>query len=311
MDKCIEINNVSYSYGERQVLEDISLSLRRGTIHGLLGPNGAGKTTTMKLIIQVLKPKSGQILVDGEFKHNQSFISQKMGFLLDNLPLYEEMTINEFLNFLAEIRGVEKSETHKAVQYCLKALDLDDVKNRLISNLSKGYKQRVAIAQALIHNPEIVILDEPTLGLDPQSVIEIRNLLLNLKKDHSLLISSHLLHEMSLICDDISILSRGKIIETGKLSTITKKLAEQQVIETHVRADEKVIRELFRELTFIEGFDLENIESTTHIKIKVNKLDKDYRPEIVKKMVEKNIEVLKIDKNEKSLEDIFMGFTQV
>ena len=278
-------------------------------MHGLLGPNGAGKTTTMKVLVNLLEPDSGNVFVNGKSVTLEQDYGQ-VGFLLDNLPLYMEMSVVEFLQFLSQIRAIPKSEQEDAINYCLNALDLNDVKNRLIGNLSKGFKQRVAIAQAIIHRPLIVILDEPTLGLDPQSVIEIRNLILKLKEQYTVLVSSHLLHEMSLICDEITIISEGKVVQTGLISDLSSNINKFHTIEVLVGdVDVEKFKSLFNNIDEIESIEHMQRDLLNHFVLKISSSDKDLRPLLSNIIVRENIALYKIDRTEKTLEDMFIGYT--
>ena len=305
----LELDQVNFSFGDRETLKNISFKVERGAVHGLLGPNGAGKTTTMKVLVNLLEPDSGNVFVNGKSVTLEQDYGQ-VGFLLDNLPLYMEMSVVEFLQFLSQIRAIPKSEQEDAINYCLNALDLNDVKNRLIGNLSKGFKQRVAIAQAIIHRPLIVILDEPTLGLDPQSVIEIRNLILKLKEQHTVLVSSHLLHEMSLICDEITIISEGKVVQTGLISDLSSNINKFHTIEVLVGdVDVEKFKSLFNNIDEIESIEHMQRDLLNHFVLKISSSDKDLRPLLSNIIVRENIALYKIDRTEKTLEDMFIGYT--
>ena len=231
----IVAEGLTKKFGNRIVLDDVSFGVNRGDIHGFLGPNGAGKTTTMKIITNLLQADKGSVHIEGlDTSSPRDIIHNHLGFLLEDPPLYKDMTVIEYLLFIGKLKRVSSDQLKKNLDYCIEVLDLVPVVKRSIENLSKGYKQRVGIAQALIHRPKILILDEPTVGLDPQSVIEVRNLILNLKKDHTVIVSSHLLHEMSLVCDEVTIISNGKILETGTIESLRHKLAGKSSIELTV-----------------------------------------------------------------------------
>lgn len=231
----IVIEGLTKKFGDRVVLDNVSFGVNKGDIHGFLGPNGAGKTTTMRIIANLLRPEKGSVTIEGvDNSKTRSVIHNHIGFLLEEPPLYRDMSVVEYLNFIGKLKRVSNEQLKKNLDYCIETLDLSPVINRSIENLSKGYKQRVGIAQALIHRPKILILDEPTVGLDPQSVIEVRNLILNLKQDHTVILSSHLLHEMSLVCDQVTIISEGRILETGTIESLRHKLAGKSNIELEV-----------------------------------------------------------------------------
>ena len=200
----IEIKNLSKNYPGRVALNDISFSVKKGSVHGFLGPNGAGKSTTMKILSGLIPESSGEFKVNG-----------KVGFLPEHPPVYPNMSVEDYLTFVLKIYSPEKSTNHIAqnsVADVMEKTGLTDVKERLIGNLSKGYQQRVGIAQALVHSPEIIILDEPTVGLDPVAISDIRDLINKLKKDHTILFSTHQLHDVELLCSEITLINHGRIV---------------------------------------------------------------------------------------------------
>ncbi|MCK6595209.1 MAG: ABC transporter ATP-binding protein [Bacteriovoracaceae bacterium] len=214
----IELKNISKSYPGVQALKAVNLKVKKGTIHGFLGPNGAGKSTTLKVISGLITADSGEVNLDGS-----------LGFLPDTPPLYQHMSVRNFLEFVYDIESLDQSKTEafknkqKAIDDVLIKTGLTEVSDRFIGHLSKGYQQRVGIAEALVHSPNVIILDEPTVGLDPVAINEIRKLISELKKEHTILFSSHLLHEVELLCDEISIISQGEILLTGKIADIKQK----------------------------------------------------------------------------------------
>lgn len=306
----IEVEHISKVYGSRRVLDDISFIVKQESIHGFLGPNGAGKTTTMRIITELAKSSSGtvDIFSNGQ-KIHKTKLYQHIGFLLEEPPLYKDMTVLEYIRFVAKLRKIPQADIQHCIDYAIDALDLSAVVNRSIENLSKGYKQRVGIAQAIVHRPKILILDEPTVGLDPHSVKEMRNLILNLKKEHTILISSHLLHEMSLICDDITIISSGTILKTGSMASLKKDLANKQEIHLVFK---KVNETFYTELKQLELFDSINISDCDEGVLVVLKPKDtgDYRNLLIKKSVELDVELLEISKKEFSLEDLFLEVTE-
>ena len=223
MEAAIEIKKLSKTYPGRVALNEISFSVKKGSVHGFLGPNGAGKSTTMK-IISGLIPQS-----EGEFK-----VNGKVGFLPEHPPLYSNMTVRDYLSFVEAIYSPEKIKNNDAVERVIQKTGLSQVSQRLIGNLSKGYQQRVGIAQALVHSPEIIILDEPTVGLDPSAINEIRELINELKKDHTILFSSHQLHDVELLCSEITLIDQGKIVVSGPLEKIVEGLKTRLTIKARV-----------------------------------------------------------------------------
>lgn len=246
----IQINNLVKNYGTKFAVDDISFRVSKGEIVGFLGPNGAGKSTTMNILTGYLSSTSGEAKVGGiDILENPDEAKKLIGFLPEQPPLYVDMTVNEYLNFVYEIKGCKLNRA-KHLEEVRQVTKIDDVQNRLIKNLSKGYKQRVGIAQALVGNPPVIIFDEPTVGLDPKQIIEIRNLIRNLGKSHTVILSTHILSEVQSVCDRIIIINEGKIIADEKTESIT------QVVEENRRYHVKVCgpqREVLTVLKSIPG----------------------------------------------------------
>ncbi len=227
--KAIEIHNLIKEYPGHNALKGITFSVEQGSIHGFLGPNGAGKTTTLKIITGLLKKSHGNVSVMGkDIDQELNHIKKLIGYLPENPPLYHNMTVTNYLEFIASIRNIPRKKIPSMVDNTLYQTGLVNKRQTLIGKLSKGFQQKVGIAQALVHNPSIVIFDEPTVGLDPSSVIEFRNLLTKLKGSHTILISTHLLTEASLICDDITIINEGKILINNSLNNIINETNSSQ-----------------------------------------------------------------------------------
>lgn len=246
----IEINNLVKNYGSKFALDDISFKVAKGEIVGFLGPNGAGKSTTMNILTGYLSSTSGEAKVGGiDILENPNEAKKLIGFLPEQPPLYIDMTVEEYLNFVYDIKACKlKRAAH--IAEVMKVTKIDDVRHRLIKNLSKGYKQRVGIAQALIGNPPVIIFDEPTVGLDPKQIIEIRNLIRNLGKTHTVILSTHILTEVQSVCDRIIIINEGKIIADEKTESIT------QAVEDNRRFSVKIcgpVREVQNVLSNIQG----------------------------------------------------------
>lgn len=246
----IEINNLVKNYGSKFALDDISFKVAKGEIIGFLGPNGAGKSTTMNILTGYLSSTSGEAKVGGiDILENPNEAKKLIGFLPEQPPLYIDMTVEEYLNFVYDIKACKlKRDAH--IEEVMKVTKIDDVRHRLIKNLSKGYRQRVGIAQALIGNPPVIIFDEPTVGLDPKQIIEIRNLIRNLGKTHTVILSTHILSEVQSVCDRIIIINEGKIIADEKTESIT------QAVEDNRRYSVKVcgpVREVQNVLSHLPG----------------------------------------------------------
>ena len=231
----IEVRNLTKRYGDRETVKDISFTVEEGHIYGFLGPNGAGKSTTMNIITGYIAATEGQVLINGyDILRQPRKAKACIGYLPEQPPLYSDLTVREYLNFAAEIKGIAKDQRKEAVDAGIAAVMLGDVEGRLIKNLSKGYKQRVGFAQALTGLPQVLILDEPTSGLDPKQIIEIRDLIKKLGENHTVILSSHILSEISAVCDHVIMISDGKIVADDSLENLTA---------------EKSLEEIFLELT--------------------------------------------------------------
>lgn len=294
----IRLESISKAWPGVKALDDVSFSVNKGTIHGFLGPNGAGKSTTLNILTGLIPQTSGDIDINGT-----------IGFLPEHPPLYSNMVVMDYLKFVSEIYKIPKNEIQDRIKEASEKCGLALVEKRLIRNLSKGYKQRVALAQAIIHKPDIIILDEPTVGLDPNSVMELRNLILGLKESHTILFSSHQLSEVDKICDDLTIINNGQVLKSGPKDQIKKMFSSKQV----------VIAELLKwndevKLAFEEAFSPDRIEENGNgnnplIKIYL-KSTEDKREEISRFIVEKGLGLISLSEEKLDLEDIFKQVTQ-
>ena len=238
----IQVENITKKYGSFTAVNDISFEIEEGEIVGFLGPNGAGKSTTMNMITGFIEPTSGKIIVDGyNISKKPKKAKRQIGYMPEGVPLYTDLTVKEFVTYMAELKGVPKKERKEKVEKALEDTGLIDVKNKLTRNLSRGYKQRVSMAGALVSNPKVIILDEPTVGLDPKQVTEIRALIKNLGKEHTVILSSHILSEVSQICNRVIIINKGKIIAIDTPENLEKKvqLAQAELINYRKRKDEE------------------------------------------------------------------------
>jgi len=247
----IEVRNLTKTYGEHVAVSDLSFTIQSGQIYGFLGPNGAGKSTTMNIITGCLAQTSGEVLINGfDIFEDAEKAKKLIGYLPEEPPLYQDMTTIEYLDFVAKAKGVPKWERSEQIYEIMQTTQIKSVSDRLIRNLSKGYRQRIGIAQALIGHPEIIILDEPTVGLDPKQIIEIRELIKSLGKTHTVILSSHILSEVRALCDNIMIISRGRLVACDTPENLEKLFAGSATIELRVRASELETR---RALSRIEG----------------------------------------------------------
>lgn len=234
----IEVRHLTKRYGDREAVSDISFTVKEGHIYGFLGPNGAGKSTTMNMITGYTAATEGEILINGhDILKEPKKARACIGYLPENPPLYQDMTVKEYLSFAAEIKGIKKAQRPQAVADAIKTAMLEDVENRLNRNLSKGYKQRVGVAQAIIGLPEVLILDEPTSGLDPKQIVEIRDLIRSLGQQHTVILSSHILSEVSAVCDHVIMISGGKIVADDTLENLTKEKTLEEVFMERTDAD--------------------------------------------------------------------------
>jgi ABC-type multidrug transport system ATPase subunit len=235
----IEVHNLSKSYGDFIAVSDVSFSASKGQIVGFLGPNGAGKTSTIRMLSTYLPPTSGTATVAGfDIVSEADKVRQKIGYLPENPPLYGEMTVLEYLKFIAEIKGVPRAMAATRIDEVLERCFIVEVRNKLCQHLSRGYRQRVGLAQAIIHDPEVIILDEPTSGLDPRQIIEIRNLIRSLGQSHTVLLSTHILPEVSSVCNKVVIINRGRVVIESMLNQLTKEKDLEQIFLESVSRDE-------------------------------------------------------------------------
>lgn len=300
----IEVRDVVKKYNSQKALDQVSFSIRAGEIVGFIGPNGAGKSTMMKIICGYLPPTKGNVFVnDLDIRSDSLSIKKMIGYLPENNPLYDDLYIKEYLEFSGGIYGI-KTDLKKRVEEVIEKTGLEKEQSKKIAELSKGYKQRVGIAQALLHDPEILILDEPTTGLDPNQIVEIRNLISEVGKNKTVMLSTHIMQEVEAICDRVIIIRNGQIVANDKL----KELGKDQVVffTVSVEFNSEVDR---TELLKIEGVsEVKNISEKNWILI--NKENLDIRNNIFNFAVKKGISVLSMQKVEKNLEDFFQELTK-
>ncbi len=305
----IIVDSLTKEYGHSKVVDSLSFKVTKGSIHGFLGPNGAGKTTSMKMICGVIPPTSGQVYINGNnIQENLYETKKNLGVLLENPPLYKDMEVREYLEFVSKLHQLPWNKVKESVDYALEKLNITDVQKRLVGNLSKGYKQRVGVAQAIVFNPDIVILDEPTVGLDPSAVIEMREFIKEIGKDHTVLLSSHLLHEISLICDDITIIANGRLQASGSLEEITSTVKGKNIIHAKVEGSPISLIQSLQQLSFVEHIDMSASERASELKIFTNSIS-DHRAEISKCIFEHDLSILEFVEEKMDLEKIFLKVT--
>ena len=307
----INISKMSKYYGEYPAVIDVSFDILKGESIGLLGPNGAGKSTTMKVMTGFTPPSSGEVMIGGFNIIKNSIDARKLiGYLPESVPLYTDMTVKEYLNFMGSIRGMDKGIT-KRVNEVIELTSLNQYKDVLISKLSKGYRQRTGIAQAILHKPKILILDEPTIGIDPVQVVETRKLIQNLGEDHTLILSSHILPEVTSICKRILVIHEGKIVADDTPENLSKRLQTSNLCEIKVKngKNNNIIKLLRNEKFIVDIRTKENDDGFENYYIETSSIN---NPEsiISKLLVENNIELYKLSSLPLSLEEIFLQLTK-
>lgn len=307
----IEVKNVTKKYGSFTAVKNISFTVEDGRIYGFLGPNGAGKSTTMNMITGCLAATSGEILVDGyDIFEDPVEAKRRIGYLPELPPLYTDMTPEEFLLFVAEAKGVPSHEIEREVQRVIEKTSLDGVRHRLIKNLSKGYRQRVGIAQAILGDPKIIILDEPTVGLDPLQIIEIRDLIRELGENHTVILSSHILSEISAVCDYLIIISHGEIAASDTIESLTASADGRRLITFDVRADLPAVQDALRSLTgAISVRAAHGLGGCARVQIETES-DVDLRDDIFRLFAKLDMPIIEMNTNDVSLEEVFLRLTE-
>ena len=299
----IEVENLFKKYGELEAVKDLSFKVDKGKIWGLLGPNAAGKTTTMRILTGYLPATDGKASVAGfDVFQQPNELKKNIGYLPEVLPLYPEMTVHEFLNFVAEIKQTPSSERKDAVEKVIDISGLESVRGRLIKNISRGFKQRVGIAQALIHDPQVLILDEPTLGLDPAQIKEIRQLIKSFRGERTILLSTHLLAEMTQTCDGAVIINEGNLMASGSLKELTASFKEKEGVVIKLKKHGKEIPSLLGKIPGVAKISQEADEFT----IEWGK-GKDLRDEITKLVVEKELGLNEMRPLAMNIEELYLS----
>ena len=305
----IEVKNLVKKYGDHTAVDHLSFTVEKGQIYGFLGPNGAGKSTTMNIMTGYLGATDGEVLINGHdiLKEPQA-AKKSIGYLPELPPLYMDMTVMEYLKFSAELKKIKKEDREQEIEKALKLVKLAYVQDRLIKNLSKGYKQRVGLAQAILGFPEIIILDEPTVGLDPKQIIEIRELIRELAKEHTVILSSHILAEIREVCDYIMIISKGKLVASDTPEHLEELMNGSDTIHIETRAEEETVREILSGLKDIE--DVTYTQENEILKAEVKtKERKDIREVIFSAFAEAKCPLLTLQKTTVSLEEVFLELT--
>ena len=305
----IEVKNLVKKYGDHTAVDHLSFTVEKGQIYGFLGPNGAGKSTTMNIMTGYLGATDGEVLINGhDILKEPEAAKKSIGYLPELPPLYMDMTVIEYLKFSAELKKIKKEDREAEIEKALKLVKLADVQDRLIKNLSKGYKQRVGLAQAILGFPEIIILDEPTVGLDPKQIIEIRELIRELAKEHTVILSSHILAEIREVCDYIMIISKGKLVASDTPEHLEELMNGSDTIHIETIAEEETVREILSGLEDIE--DVTYTQENEILKAEVKtKERKDIREAIFSAFAEAQCPLLTLQKTTVSLEEVFLELT--
>ncbi len=308
----IEVKNLTKKFGSNTTLDNINFSVKKGEILGFLGPNGAGKTTTMKIITSFWPASGGDVEIDGvKVSENSLKTKQKIGYLPETVPLYDDMKVYEYLKFVAEIRGIEKGEVKKSIKEAGASCGLSKVMRKPIEELSKGYRQRVGLAQAIIHNPDVLILDEPTTGLDPNQIVEIRNLIKKIGQEKTVIFSTHILGEVSAVCDRVIIINNGKIVGEGTPDELVKKFATKEIIYVKIKGPKDEVLNKLREMENVEKADAKDKESEDVYGYEIEpKQGVDLREYLSMTVMNGGWSILEFNKKSVSLEDVFRELTK-
>lgn len=305
----IEVKNLTKKYGANVAVNDLNFVVERGKIYGFLGPNGAGKSTTMNMLTGCLSPSEGSILIDGIDIQDDAVRAKRMiGYLPETPPVYPDMTPEEYLFFVAEAKGVKRRDIQDAVYSVMEETGLLSMKDRLIKNLSKGYKQRVGIAQAMLGDPQIIILDEPTVGLDPKQITDIRELISRLGETKTVILSSHILAEVSAVCDHVMIINGGRLIASDTLENIRKENSPENRFSLTARGSEKQISALISQFPDIISSEITSDGEIVSVLLEV-KAECDIREELFFAFAKRSIPLLELKKVTPSLEEIFLSLT--
>lgn len=307
----IEIKNLSKRYGDKYAIKDVSFTINNGEILGFLGRNGAGKSTTMNIITGYISSSEGSVEVDGyDILENPMEAKRHIGYLPEQPPLYMDMTVDEYMQFICDVKRIRKTSRKSHLDEIYDLVRIGDVRKRLIRNLSKGYKQRVGLAQALVGNPDVIILDEPTVGLDPKQIIEIRKLIKDLGRDHTVVLSSHILHEVADVCERLVIINKGEIVAQDTLENLTKGISETSRLMVRVAGAEKAAQRLIRELNGVRYVEVMGSKEpdTVDIMIETDQ-NVDVRRAMFNALSRNTMPILMLRSLDMTLEDIFLQLT--
>lgn len=307
----IEVEHLTKDYGNARAVSDVSFTVNPGEILGFLGPNGAGKTTTMRMLTGYLPATSGSARIGGFDVFEQSMeVRRRIGYLPEAPPLYPDMTVRAYLKFVAQIKAVPKNEVSKRVDQALQMANITEKRNELIKRLSRGYKQRVGLAQAIVHNPDVIILDEPTVGLDPKQIIEVRKLIKGLAGEHTIILSTHILPEVSMTCDRVVIINKGKIAAIDTPANLTTQLKGSERVHLEVKGEPDEVRTALEAVDGVKTVAIDPNEEGGPVSATVeSEAGQDVRTALAAAVVGRNLGLLELRAVSLSLEDIFLQLT--
>ena len=304
----IDVEGLTRYYGEKRAISDVSFHVKEGEILGMLGPNAAGKTTTMRILTCFMPPTSGKATIGGYdiFEHSMD-VRRITGYLPENPPLYTDMSVTDYLDFVAKLKGIDKTKRKSEVDSVVEKAALGDVQSRIIGKLSKGYKQRVGLAQSLLNNPKIVILDEPTVGLDPKQIIEIRELIKNLRGEHTVILSSHILPEIEQTCERVVIINDGRVVAEDTPENLMLRLKGGERTQLQVEGKESDIKKALKSMKEIKSLEI-SVDQKGIVNVVVES-EKDIRKMLAKNIVSEGLGLLELSTDRFTLEDIFLQLT--
>jgi ABC-2 type transport system ATP-binding protein len=307
----IEVQDLTKSYGPVTAVDHISFTVNKGEMLGFLGPNGAGKTTTMRILTGYLPATGGTAKIAGFDVFEDSMeVRRRIGYLPETPPLYQDMTVANYLDFVARIKNVLSSERTRRIDAALEMTNITDKRHELVKRLSRGYKQRVGLAQALVHDPDVIILDEPTVGLDPKQIIEVRKLIKGLAGSHTIILSTHILPEVSMTCDRVVIINRGKIVAVDTPENLTMQLKGGERVHMEVKAPEKALSDLLSQVPGVRRVSVEAHGSAGRVAATIEAAEgQDVRSQLAAKVVGQGYELFELRGVSVSLEDIFLQLT--
>ena len=308
----IEVNNLVKRYGDHTAVDHLSFKIEKGKIYGFLGPNGAGKSTTMNMITGYIASTEGTVRIDGHDILEEPEAAKKcIGYLPEQPPLYFDMTVLEYMKFVADLKKIPKDKKATMIEEVMDMVKISDMRNRLIKNLSKGYRQRVGLAEAIMGYPEVIILDEPTVGLDPKQIIEIRTLIKDLKKKHTVILSSHILSEVSAVCDYVLIISHGKLVASDTPENLGKLAEGSNTIEMLIKGEKSQIKQALESIEGVNSVTIEKDEKQNLWSAKAStEENNDIREKVFYKMSDINCPIYEMKSKKVSLEEIFLELTE-